>query len=182
MKRVKGFLVLAAGLGLGLLLGALVYLGGPGAADLPGSDRRLPPTVGSPAGDFTLERLDGETVQLSDLQGKAVLVNFWATWCVPCRAEMPLIEQYAQQYGDQLVVLGVNYAESPRAVADFVAEVGITFPILLDRDGRTADSYFVRSYPATFFIDQQGIIRAQHLGVLTTEQMPVYLETVGVQE
>jgi cytochrome c biogenesis protein CcmG, thiol:disulfide interchange protein DsbE len=183
LLRMKAPLLMLAGLGVGLALGLLIFFGGP-VAGLRGENRaqRLPPTVGSPVEDFRLEQLDGSTLRLSDLRGKAVLVNFWATWCPPCREEMPLLEQTALGYADRLVVIGIDYGEDRQTVSSFVQEVGISFPIVLDLDGDVASRYFVRSYPASFFIDADGILRAQHLGALTENLLLTYLETVGIKQ
>jgi peroxiredoxin len=118
------------------------------------------PRPGLIAPDFTLETLDGETITLSDLRGKGVVVNFWATWCLPCRTEMPALERTWNSLGnDGLVILAVNRQESPDRVGAFAEEFGLTFPILLDRDGSVFGRYNVQLYPTTFFIGRDGIIR-----------------------
>ena len=179
MKRLKGPLFLLAGLLLGVALGALVLLTGPGQ---PGTrERRLPPSVGSVAPDFSLKKLGGGNQKLSDLKGKPVVINFWATWCPPCKEEMPLLQRYASQYGEQMVLLGVDYAEQEPVVQEFVDTMGITFPILLDGDGSVSNLYFVRNYPTTFFVDAEGVVRAQHLGLLTEEMLQKYLKTIGLE-
>lgn len=124
--------------------------------------RPASPTVGFPAPDFTLQTLAGQSVALSEQRGQVVVVNLWASWCGPCRAEMPAIQQvYDAQRERGLQVLAVNStvqdsADHARAFAD---ELGLTFPILLDRDGDTTRSYAVRALPSTFIIDRAGIIR-----------------------
>ena len=180
LKRIKGPLLLIAGLGLGLSLGLLVFYGGPSLGGQ-ATARQLPPTVGSEVADFSLKQLDGTTLTLADLRGRPVLINFWATWCPPCREEMPLLERTAQTYGGRLVVVGVDYGEDAQTVAAFVQSLGIHFPIALDSNGEVAGRYFVRSYPASFFVDADGILRAQHLGALTADLMVTYLETVGIK-
>lgn len=124
---------------------------------------RIPvPQVGFPAPDFELETLDGETVSLSDFRGQAVLLNLWATWCPPCRAEMPAIEATYLDYAKQgFVVLAVNATnqDDRRKIDEFIAQQGLTFPVLLDWDGRVSQLYQLRSLPTSFFIDREGIIR-----------------------
>lgn len=125
------------------------------------------PREGFPAPDFTLELLGGGQLTLSELRGKAVMVNLWASWCPPCRAEMPSIETVYQAFqGQGLVVLGVNttFQDSESDVAAFVDEFGLTFPILLDREGGVSRRYQMRGLPSTFFIDRQGIIRTVVIG------------------
>lgn len=114
--------------------------------------------LGGPAPGFTLQTLDGKTASLSDYKGKVVLVNFWASWCQPCREEMPAIEQAYETYKDQgLVVLGVNLKEKTVPVQGFVDNYKLTFPILMDTDNAVAiDLYKVKPIPTSFFIDREG--------------------------
>lgn len=132
------------------------------------------PVVGSPAPDFTLPGLDGEQVRLSDLRGQRVLLNFWATWCGPCRQEMPAI-QARYNHGD-FAVLAVDFGETRQQVQNFVNEIGVDLPVLLDADGNVQELYRVRGYPTTFFIDARGIIRFFHIGEMTAEDIDNYLK------
>ena len=121
------------------------------------------PREGFPAPDFTLDTLEGSQMTLSDLRGKVVIVNLWTSWCPPCRAEMPAIEQiYQENKAQGLEVLAVNstYQDSELAAASFAQEFGLTFPVLLDRDGSVSKRYQLLALPTTYFIDRQGIIRA----------------------
>ena len=123
------------------------------------------PQSGFRAPDFALDTLEGRRVRLSDLRGQVVLVNLWATWCGPCRAEMPALERVWQAYRDQgLVVLAVNQREAPERVQDFVAELGLTFSVLLDRNGSVGTSYRMRALPTTFFVGRDGAIRDSVVG------------------
>lgn len=123
------------------------------------------PRAGFRAPDFTLATLDGETMTLSDLQGKAVLINFWATWCPPCRAELPAIQATYERYADQgFVVLAVDMAESPQTVATFAQQFGLSFPIPLDQDGQVAARYRVRAIPTSFFVDREQVVRSVFTG------------------
>jgi cytochrome c biogenesis protein CcmG, thiol:disulfide interchange protein DsbE len=119
------------------------------------------------APDFELKTPTGETIKLSDLRGQAVLVNLWATWCPPCRAEMQSIEKVYQEYKDQgFTVLAVNmtYQDDPLAVVPFVEEQRLTFPILLDETGEMANAYQLRSLPSSYFIQRDGIISEVVIG------------------
>ncbi len=128
-------------------------------------DRPPQPQRGFPAPDLSLETLEGETIALSDLRGQVVIINFWATWCPPCRAEMPALQKVYEQYRDQgLTILAVNQQESNQRVADFTGQFGLTFPILMDRDGRVFARYRVTALPTTFFVDREGIIREVTIG------------------
>ena len=124
------------------------------------------PEVGYLAPDFTLPSLDGQTVRLSDLRGKAVLLNFWATWCAPCRLEMPTMDKAYQEYkGRGLEILAVSLdAGSNSVVKNFMQELQLRFPVLLDPDMEVLRLYRQFSIPATFLIDKQGIVRHRELG------------------
>ena len=107
--------------------------------------------------DFTLSDLSGKKVSLSSFKGKLVFLNFWATWCPPCRAEMPSMERlYQKLKGQGLVVLGVDLQEDAKSVQKFVEEHKLTFPILLDSDGRVGTTYGARSIPTTYIIGRDG--------------------------
>ncbi|MFC4767313.1 thiol-disulfide oxidoreductase ResA [Effusibacillus consociatus] len=118
-------------------------------------------SVGQAAPDFTLTDLNGKAVSLSDLKGKVVLLNFWGTWCEPCRKEMPALQAAYEKYKDKgLVILGVNIGESKVSAKGFTDRYGVTFPNVLDTDRKvTLDSYKVKPIPTSFFIDRQGIVR-----------------------
>src|SRR5512142_84250 len=129
---------------------------------------RIPaPQVGFLAPDFELKTQTGETVKLSDLRGQAVLINLWATWCPPCRAEMRSIEKVYNEYKDQgFTVLAVNmtYQDDASKITPFVNEQGLTFPILLDETGKVANAYQMKSLPSSFFIDRDGMIKEVVIG------------------
>ncbi len=125
------------------------------------------PQQGFLAPDFELKTPMGETVKLSDLRGQAVLVNLWATWCPPCRAEMQTIETVYNEYKDQgFVVLAVNmtYQDNALDVMPFVNQEGLTFPILLDETGDMANAYQLKSLPSSYFIGRDGIIHEVVIG------------------
>jgi cytochrome c biogenesis protein CcmG/thiol:disulfide interchange protein DsbE len=133
-----------------------------------GTAGRIPaPQKGFAAPEFKLETSAGQSIALTDYRGKAVLVNLWATWCPPCRAEMPAIEKVYQEYQTQgLIVLGVNSTiqDDPAAIAPFVKQYNITFPILLDVNGEASDLYELRSLPTSFFIGRDGVIKEVVVG------------------
>jgi len=131
------------------------------------NEERSAPREGFSAPDFTLDILGGGQVTLSELRGKVVVINLWASWCPPCRAEMPAIEKVYRAYADRgVVVLGVNttYQGSEPDAAAFVRKYSLTFPIPLDRDGSVSQRYALRGLPTTFFIDRKGIIRSIIVG------------------
>lgn len=123
------------------------------------------PLPDHPAPEFSLADTGGTMVSLRELRGKVVLINVWATWCPPCRAEMPAIQAVYEQYRDQgFVVLAVNFREDPAAVTTYLAEQGLTFPALLDYDGAVGAAYQARALPASFFVDRRGVIRTVYHG------------------
>ena len=131
------------------------------------NELRSAPREGFSAPDFTLDVLGGGQVTLSGLRGKVVVLNLWASWCPPCKAEMPAIQKVYRAYADLgVVVLGVNttYQDSEPDAADFVRKYNLTFPIPLDRDGSVSQRYALRGLPTTFFIDRKGIIRSIIVG------------------
>lgn len=146
----------------GILILGLVWIGI--SADKLGASTNglIPaPQKGFLAPDFTLETLDGKTVTLSDLRGQAVIVNLWASWCGPCRLEMPAFKKVYEEYKDRgLVILAVNSTsqDSRTAVETFVAEYQLPFPIPLDTKGEVARLYRLSALPSTFFIGCDGAI------------------------
>ena len=106
---------------------------------------------------LTLVDLDGKSWSLAALRGRPVLLNFWASWCEPCRAEMPTLQQIADLYGpDKLLVLALNFKEHPRRAIQFAATTGLSLPVLLDPQGQTAGAWGVKVFPTTVLIDRQG--------------------------
>jgi peroxiredoxin len=174
----------------GILMTCVLVLGGAwtwlGRVSNGGSgleERNVVPRPGFSAPGFTLETLDGETVTLADFRGKVVVVNFWATWCLPCRTEMPALERAWNALQDNgLVILAVNLQESPGHVSAFVKELGLTFPVLLDRNGAAFDQYQVQLYPTTFFIGRDGIIQEVVFGGPMAETLIVSKATELLEE
>jgi len=132
-----------------------------------GAGRIASPRQGFPAPDFTLADLSGDSTTLSSHQGKVVLVNLWASWCGPCRAEMPAIQKlYDANRERGLEVLAVNstFQDNEDDARAFVQNLHLTLPVLLDKDGSVSRRYLLRALPSTFIIDRQGIIRAVIVG------------------
>jgi len=130
--------------------------------------------IGSKAPDFSLKTLSGETVKLSELKGKRIMLNFWATWCPPCKKEMPEIENFFNEGQKDVVILAVNI-DPQLDVKGFVKKNGITFPVLLDQDDQVNGMYKIISIPTTYFIDSNGIIQNKYTGSLTLEMMKKYI-------
>jgi len=129
------------------------------------------PVVGTPAADFTLTDLDGQTQSLRQYRGKIVLVNFWATWCKPCTTEMPAMQVCYDKLRDRgFVVLAVNELEDEAKVHEHIRTYNHTFPVLMDRENRVANQYGVYGLPVSVFIDEAGVVQAYIKGGLLTEQ------------
>ena len=183
-RAALGIRLLPPLVGIALLLLALWALAGE-SLSLPqlGGGASTAPRVGADAPDFALVDLDGRTVRLSELQGKQVVLNFWATWCPPCRAEMPDLDRVAREYREQgVTVLAIDQMESPERVTSFLEEIGLrenpAFDSLLDTDGSVGQLYRVNALPSTFIVDDQGKIRDVHLGPISESTLRAKLERV----
>jgi peroxiredoxin len=121
--------------------------------------------VGTAAPDFTLRALSGPNMRLQEQRGQVVLVNFWATWCGPCRKEMPHLNRIADKYKSSgLVMLGVNVDDDVRNAAEVAAKLGVRFPVLLDTDKKVSRLYDLNAMPSTLVIDRSGRVRYLHRG------------------
>ncbi|WP_249866327.1 redoxin domain-containing protein [Paenibacillus konkukensis] len=131
--------------------------------------------IGQRAPDFELFTLEGQAVKLSDFRGKKVLLNFWATWCPPCRIEMPVMQKFYSEYKDRdVVILSVDarHTEVSQApVEAFKSHWGLTFPLVLDVEGQVGKTYQISAYPATYVLDEQGIIRKKHQGAMDEDML-----------
>lgn len=169
---MRKLLIVVGLVGLGVLIGRVVH---PDAGVAPGVPPLAQPqqpasatpvqegvAIGKRAPDFTLKDVNGNIVRLSDLRGKPVFVNFWATWCPPCRIEMPEIQRLYEENGDEFHMVAVNLTgteKSPESVPKFLQENGYTFPVLLDPDEAAVSKYVLAGVPTSLFLDENGIIR-----------------------
>ena len=123
------------------------------------------PLVDQPAPDFTLQTTDGQAVTLSSLRGRPVIVNFWASWCVPCRDEFPLLAAAYQKYsGDGLQIVGVIHDDGPQTATDFARSFNATWPLVLDPTDATWNEYNGSFLPVSYYIDRSGVVRAVSYG------------------
>ena len=136
--------------------------------------------VGGIAPDFTLPALGEEAISLSQLRDRPVVLNFWATWCPPCRGEMPYIQAVHEEIAaGELSVLTVNVGEPRSKAREFVEGQGLTFPVALDHDGQVSEIYGLRYFPTTFFIDEEGVIRGMKVGAFRDKaQLLAALESI----
>jgi cytochrome c biogenesis protein CcmG, thiol:disulfide interchange protein DsbE len=165
------------GLAVAVLLPALVVLG-----SRLGKDATLTPSVliGKPAPAFNLPTLDGKTISNGDLRGKPYVVNFWASWCGPCRLEHGNLRSFWERHRDQgIMLLGVVMHDSPGNAREFQAELGGDWPLLTDPKDKTLVDYGVRSPPETFVVDAEGVIAAKFQGPLGPGQLDEVLARLG---
>jgi len=127
--------------------------------------------MSGPAPDFTLTGLDGQKVRLADLKGQVVMINFWASWCGPCRQEMPLLNDIYSTYKKAgFVLLGVNVDESVADAKGFLAKTPVNFPVLHDAEGKVADLYKNQAMPSSYFVDRKGNLTYLHQGYRPGEE------------
>lgn len=131
-----------------------------------------PIRIGSSLGDFKLTDLDGKTVHLSDYRGHPVLVNAWATWCPPCKAEMPLLNQYYLAHkGQGLALLAINAGDTRNEAASFASQNHLAFPVLLDPGTNLLGQIVISSFPTSILIGNDGIIKKIHIGMFTPDSI-----------
>ncbi len=162
--------------------GAAVVIGAPYLNDWAESQVEAAPEplqVGKAAPDFELSDLDGESVRLSELQGQPVLLVFGATWCPPCRAEAPLVQEVHEDH-PEMIVIWVDMEETASTVRTYVKKTGLTHRVLLDTSGRVAELYHIYAIPTSFFIDSDGILRAMLIEELTRPFLADTLPLIGV--
>lgn len=164
------------------LMWATLLLGGAFRPQAPGAEGVPRPQVGHPAPAIEAIDLEGNAVSLADLQGRAVMLNFWASWCPPCRFEMPELERLAAELPPGTALLAVNVTNqeaSSQAVRSFLTAQGYTFPVALDPLGTAADTYRVISLPTNLFISPAGVVTARINGPLSHGAMVDYLRAAG---
>jgi peroxiredoxin len=180
LRTSNSWLYLNVAVAFMLILAGVVFLFwmGQQSRQQQGSIAQAPlPQQGQRAPDFSLFSLSGEPVKLSDYSGQVVLINMWATWCPPCKAEMPTIDQYYQAHMDDgFVVLAVNSQEKADSVNSFIQNAGFTFPVLLDEQATVMDQYNVLGLPTSFIIGRDGTIQHTHTGQITKDQLKQYID------
>lgn len=143
-----------------------------GAGDL----RLSPAELNQVAPELTLNDLKGKAISLTDYRGQVVLVNNWATWCPPCRAEMPTLEAYYQDHRQKgFVILAIEAGDPPEEVSAFVRQYGLSFPVLLDPEGHSLAAFGNMALPNTYIIDRQGIVRLAWTGPVDRKSLETYL-------
>jgi peroxiredoxin len=132
----------------------------------------VPPRLDQPLSEFQLADLNGKWVNLGDFKGQVVLINTWATWCPPCRAEMPDLNAFYNQYQDKgFAVVAINAGEALTVAADFALEYGLDFTVVVDPDYRVMDGFKINTYPTSILIDRKGVIRDIRVGMHSQETL-----------
>jgi peroxiredoxin len=159
-----------------------------GPVDMP-AELRLPdfkvaPEEGAMAPDFLLEDLGGGELRLSDLRGRPLIINFWATWCAPCRKEMPqFVEAYDKYKGEGLEIVAVNLQEGKSIASKFADDYGMDFTVAVDRDGEVGDQYHLLGLPTTYFVGRDGVIRSVFTGPFEAEERGTSVQgAIGASE
>ncbi|MBI2845277.1 MAG: TlpA family protein disulfide reductase [Chloroflexi bacterium] len=143
--------------------------------------KSAPPLVGASAPDFTLQLFDGGEITLSELRGQVVVINFWASWCPPCREEAPILETAWRSYRDQGVVfIGVDWLDTEDAARAYIQEFGLTYPHGPDLGSRIGRAYRITGVPETFFISRDGLVAAHIPAPLDEETLTTNIETLLV--
>ena len=165
LKSRFGWTILLVGLGL-LGLGWIAYSQEPAASLAGGQELTEAPIAGYIAPQFTLTSTVGEEIALADYLGQPVVLNFWATWCPPCRAEMPHFQAASVKYNGQAMILGVDQGEPASIVSDFGSALNISYPLLVDQDNSVNRSYGVSALPTTVLIDSKGVVAEVITGIV----------------
>lgn len=138
-------------------------------------------TVGKKAPDFTLPGANGKNIKLSEFRGKAVLINFWATWCGPCRQEMPLLNKIHKDFsGKGFSMLGINIDNKPKNAIKMMKKLGVNFPVVFDKDKTVSESMGVEAMPFTLLVDQSGVVRYVHKGYVPGDEKKYRAEILKV--
>ena len=178
-KRTLFIILTATALALGLIFTLTIF---PRERSQPQSAEGSSGLVGQPAPDFTLPTLEDTQVSLSQFRGRPVVINFWASWCIPCREEMPeLARSYEAHKAEGLMILGINlsYADSLSDIEAFVSEFHVTFPILLDAEGVVAGKlYPMPGIPTSIFINRDGTIARVQVGQMTGQEIDQYVAEI----
>ena len=178
------------GILLGIGIGLAIFVGlNRRSPELPATQTRAPLEAedgflapGDQAPTFELSDTAGGIIRLEDQRGKAVLINFWATWCAPCKVEMPALQRAFEDHHDRgFTILAVDFDEPAQDVQAFGEDLGLTFPLLLDPGGDVQNLYRVRGYPTSVFLDPSGVIRVYHIGVMSEGQLEGYLAELGFE-
>jgi peroxiredoxin len=174
--RLFAMLMIGAGL---VVMGIVLFIFLKNSVALPQEHSAIPAQVDFAAPELTLEDLSGKTVSLNDYLGSVVLVNLWATWCPPCKEEMPALQAFYEDHkSDGFVLIGINQEETRDVVEPFVKDFGLTFPIWLDINYQAEQEFDTMSLPSSFVIDRTGNVRLMWFGGISKKNLEKYVTEV----
>ncbi len=129
-----------------------------------------------PAPDFTLETFDGEIIRLSDFRGTPVIINFWASWCLECYREAPILEDAWRRHKEHVMFIGVDYVDTEPAARAYLRRFDITYPNGMDKGNRISDAYRIQGVPETFFVDRNGVLQGVKIGPITADELEAWIQ------
>ncbi|MCC6146492.1 MAG: TlpA family protein disulfide reductase [Anaerolineaceae bacterium] len=177
MKKLTGLLIL--GLVIGVAAGFIAALSR-NSPEKDIVDINESPGIGKKIPSIIMQELDGDEIDIASLIGKPLVINYWATWCPPCKLEMPLLQEFSMAHMGEVIVVGINAKESNATVSDFMRKNGIGLDMILDLNGNMQDAFRITGLPTTFFVDETGVLRAQHIGILDQKLLSQYGNMIGL--
>jgi cytochrome c biogenesis protein CcmG, thiol:disulfide interchange protein DsbE len=180
--KYKKLFLLIGGLGIGFLLGGLILWFGTPRLENPLTVGKSLPKIGAQIPDFKVTDLKGNKVTGNSFQGKPLIINFWATWCAPCKLELPLLQDTAHKYEKNINLIAVDSDETGEVVKKYVAQNNYNLPVMMDESGEMSNAFGVHAFPVTFFIDEKGILQSIHIGQLDEKLIATYLNSIGITE
>ena len=181
MRKTITFLLTGLGISI-ILIGYLIYRGKTNNLNISEEKELTSLDVSyavSPVYSLELTSLDGNQISLADYLGKPLVLNFWASWCTPCKEELPLLQNTYLQNSSEIEFIGINMSEPEAVAQDVVDGFELSYLILMDDESKAADIVFIQALPTTLFFDAQGQLLSRHIGILNEDLLEGYLEKIG---
>jgi thiol-disulfide isomerase/thioredoxin len=174
--------ILLVGLGIGVVLTAYLLIKGQNSEGDQTASELMSMEVSyavSPIYSLEMTSQDGNQIRLADYLGKPLVINFWASWCTPCKQELPLLQSAYQENSPDIEFIGINMAEPVPIAQEVINEFNLSFLVLMDDESKAADIVFIQALPTTLFFDANGQLLSRHIGLLNEELLGSYLEKIG---